>query len=62
MGFDGMGRPDQDLAQTVIFFRERLLLLTASGRQDDPVTHVEPCDVLYFANEGSEAVSLRTLG
>jgi hypothetical protein len=36
------------------------LRMTTSGRQDDSVKHFEPCDVLYFANEYSDAVSLRT--
>jgi hypothetical protein len=35
--------------------------MTTSGRQDDSVKHFEPCEVLYFANEYSAAVSLRTL-
>jgi hypothetical protein len=37
------------------------LRMTTSGRQDDAVTHFEPWDVLSFANDCSEAVSLRTL-
>jgi hypothetical protein len=36
------------------------LRMTTSGRQDDAVKHFEPRDVLYFANEYSDAVSLRT--
>jgi hypothetical protein len=35
--------------------------MTTSGRQDDSVKHFEPRDVLYFANEYSDAVSPRTL-
>jgi hypothetical protein len=35
--------------------------MTTSSRQNDSVKLFEPRDVLYFANEYSDAVSLRTL-
>jgi hypothetical protein len=37
------------------------LRMKISGRHDDAVKLFEPRDVLYFANECSDAVSLRTL-
>jgi hypothetical protein len=37
------------------------LRMKISGRQDDSGKLFEPRDVLYFANEYSDAVSLRTL-